>query len=245
MMDISFKSSCRQTLLALALGAAASGAQAATVAMPVTIKYLFDNATNTSYANPGLDTTVSLTPALLNFSAWSDADGTLIQSSPISASDGLLGQNSTGRAVAARSWHNGNAFNFSFEIAAGSKLNINQISFWEQGSNGGQGLGPTAWTLSINGQQVGSGSAFRGNPGASHVLDSGLPTELDGVVALSIFATGAANSATSPADNSANASWRIDNFTITGSVAPVPVPGAVWLMGSAVIALTAPRRRRG
>ncbi len=231
----------RHLLLALALGAAAASAHGA----PVTVKYLFDNATNTSYANPGLDTSLAVDPALLNFSAWSDGDGTLIQSTPTAALDGLLGQNSTGRAVAARSWHDGNSFNFSFEVAAGSKLSISRIDFWEQGSSGGQGLGPTSWTMSINGQQVGSGSAFRGNPGNSHVLDSGLPTGLDGVVAFSIFATGAASSATPPANNAANASWRIDNFTITGDVSPVPVPGAVWLMGSALVALAARRRRLG
>jgi hypothetical protein len=242
MMNISFMSSGRQLLLAVALGATAASAQAATMATPGAIKYLFDNATNTSYANPGLDTTIAVDPALINFSAWSDTDGTLIQSNPISALDGLLGQNSTGRAVAARSWHDGNSLNFSFEVAAGWKLDITRIDFWEQGSSGGQGLGPTNWAMSVNGRQVGSGSAFRGNPGASHVLSANLPVDLTGLVEFSIFANGAANS--SGASNAANASWRIDNFTIAGSVAPVPLPGAVWLMGSALAGLAAVRRRR-
>jgi hypothetical protein len=241
-MNSFLKSTCRQLLLTAAFAATAAGAQAATVGTPVTIKYLFDNATNTSYANPGLDTTVSLDPALLNFSAWSDTDGTLVQSSPIAPANGLQGQGGTGRAVAARSWHDGNAFNFSFDVAAGSRLSISQIDFWQQGSSGSNGNGPTSWTMSINGQQIGSGTATLGNPGGSRSLSfAAAPLELGGAVAFSIFATGA----TSGTGVASNASWRIDNFTITGNVAPVPVPGAVWLMGSAVIALAAQRRRRG
>lgn len=221
-------------LTALLLGAT-HGASAA----PVTIKYLFDNATNTSYANPGLDSTLSIDPALGNFSAWTDADGTLIQTDPIQATNGLQGQGGTGRAVAARSWHDGNTFNFSFDVAAGSRLSLSQINFFEQGSSGAQGLGPTSWKLSINGQQVGAGSAFRGNPGAERILDTGLPTDLTGTVAFSIFATGSENGS----GVAANATWRIDNFTLTGDVAPVPVPGAVWLFGSAVAGLVGLRRR--
>jgi hypothetical protein len=243
MMDISFKSYCRQTLLVLALGAAAGGVQAATVATPVTIKYLFDNATNTSYANPGLDSTITINPALLNFSAWSDADGTLIQASPIAAADGLQGQGggTGGRAVAARSWHNGNAFNFSFDVAAGSRLSISQIDFWQQGSSGNNGNGPTNWTMSINGQQIGSGTATLGNPGGSRSLSfAAAPIELGGAVAFSIFATGA----TDGTGVASNATWRVDNFTITGIVAPVPLPGAVWLMGGALAGLAATSRRR-
>lgn len=116
----------RKLLLAVTLTAAAASTQAA----PVTVKYVFDNSTSTSYANPGLDTSLAINPALINFSDWSDGDGTLIQSTPIAATDGLLGQNGVGRAVAARGWHDGNTFNFSFEVAAGSRLDITRIDFW-------------------------------------------------------------------------------------------------------------------
>jgi hypothetical protein len=225
----------KSALVTALLFGAVQGASAA----PVTIKYLFDNATNTSYDNPGLDSTLNIDPALGNFSAWTDADGTLIQTTPIQATNGLQGQGSTGRAVAARSWHDGNSFNFSFDIAAGSRLSLSQIDFFEQGSSGAQGLGPTSWTLSINGQEVGAGSAFRGNPGAVRTLNAGLPTDLTGTVAFSIFATGSENGS----GVAANATWRIDNFTLSGDVAPVPVPGAVWLFGSAIAGLAGLRRR--
>jgi len=226
------KSSCRQMLLALALGMAAAGAQAATVSTPVTVKYLFNSAaTPGTFLNPGLDPGLTLPATLTSFTAWSDSDATLIN---------LNGQSGTDKAIAARSWHDGNAFNFSFDVAAGSRLGISQIDFWQQGSNGAQGNGPTSWTMSINGQQIGNGTTNLGNPGGSRSLSfAAAPLEFVGTVAFSIFATGA----TDGTGSAANATWRIDNFTITGDVAPVPVPGAVWLMGSALVALAARRRR--
>jgi len=234
MMDISFKSSCRHMLVALALSAAAGGAQAATVTTPVTIKYLFNGAaTPGTFLNPGLDPSLAIPATLTTFTAWSDTDSTLTN---------LNGQSGTDKAIAARSWHDGNAFNFSFGVAAGSRLSISQIDFWQQGSNGAQGNGPTSWTMSINGQQIGNGTTKLGNPGEARSLSfAANPLAFEGAVAFSIFATGA----TDGTGTASNATWRIDNFTITGNVAPVPIPGAVWLMGSAVIALAAQRRRRG
>lgn len=222
------KSSSSRLLAALALGTAASGAAADT---PVTIKYLFNDAASVgTFLNPGLDPGLVLPVELGGFSAWSDADSTLTI---------LNGQSGTDKAVAARSWHDGNSFLFSFEVAAGSKFAIDQISFWQQGSNGAQGNGPSSWTMAINGQQVGSGAATRGNPGGELTLTSGLPSDLTGTVAFSIFATGA----TDGTGTASNATWRIDNFTITGNVAPVPLPAAAWLLGSALVGLAGLRRR--
>jgi hypothetical protein len=37
---------------------------------------------------------------------------------------------------------------------------------------------------------------------------------------------------------------RVDNFTVSASVAPVPVPAAVWLLGSGLLGLVGAGRRR-
>jgi hypothetical protein len=239
MMNLTRKSLCRPVLLGLALSAATAGAQAATVGTPITIKYLFNSAaTPGTFLNPGLDPGLTLPATLTGFTAWSDSE-------TVSTLTNLNGQSGSDKAIAARSWHDGNAFNFSFDVAAGSRLSITQIDFWQQGSSGGQGNGPTNWTMSINGQQIGSGTTTLGNQaqqvGSRSLSFAATPIELGGAVAFRIFATGA----TDGAGTASNATWRVDNFTITGDVAPVPVPAAVWLMGSALAALAARRRRLG
>jgi Ca2+-binding RTX toxin-like protein len=179
------------------------------------IRYLFDNDTTTpEYINPALDPKIGIPAALSGFSPWSDQDGALLQSSPVAPlTDGLQGQGAAGRAVGATSWHDGNAFLFSFDVAAGFELDIAQIDFWEQGSNGGRGFGPTEWTLSINGIAIGTGAAMRGNPGAEHTLSPvDLAQDLTGTVTVTISATGGSVT---------GATWRIDNFLLTGSFAPV------------------------
>lgn len=165
---------------------------------------------------------------------WSDADGTLTD---------LRGVSGDGRAVAARSWHDINNFAFTLNVAPGHRLELSAFAFEEQGSNGAQGLGPTAWSMSINSHEVASGSADRGNPGDS---ESG-PLELAGLtgaILVEIFATGAESSVPPPDDNSANATWRIDTFSFDGVVTPVPVPGAAVLLAPALLALAGRRRRR-
>ncbi len=200
-------------------------------ATPVTIKYLF-NTSGLAYDNPGLDSTLSLPTSLQTFSQWTDTKGTLI-------AGGLVG--SSGRAIAATGWDGsgGNAFQFSFNVASGYKLSISNISFLEQGSNGsGRGLGPTAWTLGLNGNPILNGSATR----ASFGTQSG-SLSLTNLTGTQFFNLGATGAAASGANAASTATWRAENFTITGSITPVPVPAAVWLLGSAMAGVVGWRRR--
>ena len=199
---------------------------------PVTIKYLF-NTSGLAYDNPGLDSTLSLPTSLQTFSQWTDTKGTLI-------AGGLAGSSSS-RAIAATGWDGSgcNAFQFSFNVASGYKLSISNISFLEQGSNGsGRGLGPTAWTLGLNGNPILNGSATRGGFGSQ----SG-SLSLSNLTGTQFFNLGATGAAASGANAASTATWRAENFTITGSITPVPVPAAVWLLGSAMAGVVGWRRR--
>lgn len=165
----------------------------------------------------------------LSTSAWSDADGTLTN---------LNGLPPPGRAVAARSWHDTNHFEFTLTVTPGHVLALTAFAFDEQGSSGAQGLGPTAWSMTINALEVANGSAVRGNPGGSHA-DALTLAGLTGDVVVRIFALGSEDGD----GTAANATWRIDNFSFTGMVSAVPVPAASVLLGSALFGLGVRRRR--
>jgi hypothetical protein len=65
-------------------------------------------------------------------------------------------------------------------------------------------------------------------------------SNLTGTQFFNLGATGAAASGTNAAST---ATWRAENFTVTGSITPVPVPAAVWLLGSAMAGVIGWRRR--
>jgi hypothetical protein len=205
-----------------ALVCAAGSAQAATL-----VNFTFND--GSTFVNPA-DT--ALNPDVTVLGQWTVRDGSLLAL-------GLNGQGGTGRAIGANSFGDntdgtpaGNVFSFQFTTTG--KLDLTAFSFWEQGSSGANGLGPSAWTLSINGSQVATGAATRGNPGGDQ---NGLLalTGLTGTVTVEIGASGAANNA--------SATWRVDNFVLQGTVQPVPLPATLPLLaaGAGLLAL---RRRR-
>lgn len=202
-------------------------ARAASEPETVLIKYLFNDPTLVaSFANPGLDPGSLLPSGLIADGEWSaSAPGTF-------DSDGLnLTINGVqSRAVAATDWHDadGNALLFSLNVAPDKRLAITEIRFFQQGSGGANGNGPSQWTLKLNGETLGSGTTTL-QAAEERVIDgvslANFASDLTGAIAFEISALGAsANTAT----------WRIDNFTIAGTLTAVPLPGALWLMGGAL-----------
>ncbi len=143
--------------------------------------------------------------------AWSDLDGTLTSFS-----------GSSGRAIGARSFDNGNSLRIS--VDAGGAFGLEELRFEQQAS----ASGPKTWTVRLNGEVVGSGST------ASTLTAVVVPLALTAsLFELSFDGLGA---------SSGQGTWRLDNVSLAGT-SPVPVPAALPLFVSALLGLRA--RRRG
>jgi hypothetical protein len=225
----------RGLIAALALSTTTTGALAAT-ATPFEFTFLFRDTVGgvTAFANPGLDPGKPVPGAIVGSLVWGNENGTF-------EAAGLKGQDAgTDFALAATDWQTGNAFTLNFSVAPGFVLDLDSITFAEQASGGSRGTGPNAWTLFVGNPgslvDVGSGSGIPSAYTNQSITDASLPDALTGDVAVRLFATGATAS---------TATWRIDNFTVSGSLTAVPVPAAAWLFGSALLGLAGLRRRAG
>lgn len=135
-------------------------------------------------------------------SAWADSDGTLTDFS-----------GNPGRALAAKSWHDGNALWFTLFSPPGTSWNFEGFSFDQRASS----TGPLAWTLKLGGMTAGGGATTQS---FSTAAGPGAVTGLSGAVLVELAADGAPSS---------TGTWRIDNFRLDGSIVQVPEPGT-WLM---------------
>ena len=204
--------------------AAAAGGVLVTLSGPqeVQLMYTFDldddanPATAPVFSNPGLSDASLIPPGVTGASnAWTVKSGQAVSKfvKSAGASNFAIGSDTN--------WKTGNGLGFTFQLAAGKALDISAISFYEQGSGTTNGLGPPAWTLKINGQQLANGGSTPGVGGLVHSSTSpgndtftlGANEQLTGSVTVLIEASGAAN------DN--GASWRIDNFVLEGTVSAI------------------------
>lgn len=132
------------------------------------------------------------------------------------------GVGNPGRAVSARTWFDGNAWHFTLEPLPGFTLSLDGFSFDDLAS----GTGPKDWQLQIDGVSFATGptavTAF-GTHGGAFALG---PTT--GPLGIALLGSGASSN---------SGTWRIDNFALTGAVAPVPVPAAFVLLLSGIAGL--------
>ncbi|MGH8596284.1 MAG: hypothetical protein ACREXT_06470, partial [Gammaproteobacteria bacterium] len=159
-----------------------------------------------------------LTPPQMTVGVWSDADGT-------------LGSSTTGNpgfAVSATSFKEGNAYLLTLTPAAGFKLALTGFSFDHRISS----TGPTNWNLQLNGLSLGTGTTS-----ASFKTDNLAFTtsgERDPLL-LRLAGGGASSNA---------GTWRLDNVTISGNLAAVPLPASLWLLLAGCLRLAQSTRRQ-
>jgi hypothetical protein len=171
--------------------------------------------------------------------AWSIRDGVLVET---------LGN--PGRAILGGSWDGavgpdpaGNRFRFQITVAPGFSLNLNSVSFDDQRFDVAGNIGPSSWSLSINGTSVLSGQSTDPTNNAdnwtSRTVGFGPVTGLTGSFFVDLFASGATGSNAILANFQP---WNVDNFKLEGVV--VPLPPALWLLGASLVALMGISRKR-
>ncbi len=134
----------------------------------------------------------------------------------------------------------GNRFRFTITVAPGFSLSLNSVSFDDQRFDVLGVVGPTSWSLSINGTSVLSGQSTdptnNGFGWTSRTVGFGPVTGLTGSFFVDLFAFGA-----TPILGNAQV-WNVDNFQLEGVV--VPLPPALWLLGASLVALMGISRKR-
>lgn len=134
----------------------------------------------------------------------------------------------TGRALAARNFAAGNAFVLEITVGSGFIARIDGVAFDHVAS----ASGPTQWTLRIDGTDVGGGAT----PATFERFDDTFALgPLSGALRIELRGLGASSN---------NGTYRLDNFTLSGSVAPVPLAPALVFAGSVAALLPFARRRR-
>jgi hypothetical protein len=150
----------------------------------------------------------------LSAGPWSDLDGSL---TPVTGNPGL--------ALSAKSFDDGNSLWFTLSVLPGYALTLDGFNFDQRASP----TGPTAWSLSIGGVGTASGSTTASFTTRSGLLGLG-PVTGDVIIALS--GTGA---------SSGIGTWRIDNFSLSGEVSPVPLSSSLIFLLSSVFGLVGMR----
>jgi len=156
----------------------------------------------------------------LSASAWSDLDGTLTSFT-----------GNPGRALAAKSWNDGNALSFTLSAPPGLSWRFDDFSFDQRASS----TGPLDWTLKMGGIVTANGSTTQG---FTTVFGPGGLSGLAGDVLIELEAGGAP---------SATGTWRIDNFSLNGTIMQVPEPATLLMLTTGLIVLyglSGMRRRR-
>lgn len=137
------------------------------------------------------------------------------------------GNPSTGRALAARAFVDGNSLSLILDVAPGFAANIDAYAFDHMASS----TGPQNWEFRINDTAIAGG-----NVPPSFTTEGGpvMFAGLTGEIRLELFGIGA---------TSTSGTYRFDNFMLSGDVTPVPLAPGIVLFGSALAFMPRLRKR--
>jgi hypothetical protein len=143
----------------------------------------------------------------LDVSAWTVEQGTLAD---------FAGSPSSGRAIGARSFVDGNSLLLELIVTQGFRLAIDGYSFEHLAS----ATGPTEWQFRINDSVHASGGL------SSNFVTVNGELSLDDLTGSVFFELAGAAAASNAG------TYRLDNFVLTGTVSSVPLAPSVVLLGS-------------
>ena len=115
---------------------------------------------------------------------------------------------SSGKAIALRNGSGDPVIILAFTVAPDYQLSLNQFNFWSQRSS----TGPTNWAMTVNAISMGSGTISTSGTALGNINVSDEITGLTGNITLQLTLTGATNSV---------GTFRLDDFTLLGSVTPI------------------------
>ena len=155
--------------------------------------------------------------AHLTVSGWTDLDGTLTNFA-----------GNPGKALAARSFDDGNTLALTIEVEPGFRMNLNSYSFDQRASS----QGPMNWSLAVDSATIASGPT---SLDFTTVAAESLLAGMGGAVTVTVSGTDGATS---------SGTFRVDNFSLSGQITAVPLPPSLLLLlGSTSVLLSATRRK--
>jgi hypothetical protein len=147
--------------------------------------------------------------ANLNSSSWTNSNG---------AWTSFAG--SAGQAISLSNSGGTPNITLTFNVAPGFQMSISQFNFWRQRSS----TGAQNWSMTINGIAVGSGT----------VPTTGAAIGLTNVTNAVNNLTGTINVVISLSGASGTGTFRLDDFTLIGSVTPTAASPEINLQGNGV-----------
>lgn len=120
---------------------------------------------------------------------------------------------SSGQALSLANSSGSSTITLTFQVASGYQMSVSTFSFWRQRSS----TGAQNWSMTINGIAVGSGTVPTSGASTGNLTPANTISGLTGTITVLISLSGASGTGT----------FRLDDFTLNGTVSTVSVTPAI------------------